>query len=68
VKITDFGLSKILTPTEKLFSPCGTLSYIAPEIIGGAGYGKEVDVWAIGVILYVMICHEQPFKKVDGND
>jgi serine/threonine protein kinase len=35
---------------------CGTQYFLAPEIIKGAGYGPEVDYWAIGVILYTMYC------------
>ena len=55
IKITDFGLSKLGTPTELTFDACGTPAYVAPEVLHKVGYRKEVDLWACGVILYTMI-------------
>ena len=47
IKLTDFGLSKIRKDKEALaFTFCGTPEYVAPEIIRGEGYSKEVDFWA----------------------
>ena len=40
---------------------CGTLSYLAPEILRGQPYGKQVDCWALGVLLYTMIAAQLPF-------
>ncbi|KAG0669847.1 Protein kinase [Maudiozyma exigua] len=62
VKITDFGLSNIMTDGNFLKTSCGSPNYAAPEIIGGKLYaGPEVDVWSCGVILYVLLCHRLPF-------
>lgn len=61
VKLTDFGLSNFLDDgnggdSNMLLSHVGTSYYIAPEIVGKAGYGPAVDIWACGVVLYVSCC------------
>ena len=43
---------------------CGTPSYISPEMIAKKGYGKSVDVWALGITLYKMLMGHFPFKAV----
>lgn len=63
IKLTDFGLSKWLMPDMKSFDSCGTISYIAPEILKSEGYRHEVDIWSIGCIFYKMICGNTPFIK-----
>ena len=63
IKLTDFGLSKIVTNIEeKSFTICGTLQYIAPEIISGEGYNESVDWWSLGIIMYEMLTGKLPFK------
>ena len=48
IKLTDFGLSKIKENQSDLtFTFCGTPEYLAPEIIRGEGYDKEIDFWAL---------------------
>mmetsp|Transcript_5607 Transcript_5607/g.15401 ORF Transcript_5607/g.15401 Transcript_5607/m.15401 type:complete len:326 (+) Transcript_5607:83-1060(+) len=62
VKITDFGLSKITEGHSAIMkTPCGTPGYIAPEVLYMKGYGKEVDMWSVGVIVYILLCGFPPF-------
>jgi hypothetical protein len=62
IKIMDFGLSKIVSPQEKMVDGYGSLSYVAPEILLRTPYNKEVDIWSIGVILFYMLCGHLPFR------
>lgn len=65
VKLTDFGLSNIIDdvedPSNALLSHVGTSYYLAPEVIGRKGYGSGVDIWACGVVLYIMLSGKFPF-------
>lgn len=62
VKVADFGISKCLQQQEEFMrTMCGTISYTAPEVIQGHKYGKEVDYWSIGVIMYILLCGYPPF-------
>ena len=61
IKISDFGLARFVQSYELATTACGTPGYVAPEIIEGKGYGKEVDYWSIGIILYIMLCGFPPF-------
>ena len=65
IKLTDFGLSKIVMPGEVMFDSCGTPAYVAPEVLTKQGYSKEVDVWSTGVILYTMLARALPFHSSD---
>ena len=67
IRILDFGLSKISTPNEKCSEPYGTLTYCAPEIILDEPYNKEVDMWSLGVMTYLMISGKLPFNSDDEN-
>ena len=67
IRILDFGLSKISTPNEQCTEPYGTLTYCAPEIILDEPYNKEVDMWSLGVMTYLMISGRLPFNAEDEN-
>ncbi|XP_053673599.1 cAMP-dependent protein kinase catalytic subunit alpha-like [Anopheles nili] len=59
VKVTDFGFCKLIR--DRTWTLCGTPEYIAPEIIQAKGYGKSVDWWSFGVLLYEMSAGYSPF-------
>jgi len=61
IAIADFGLSKIVGQQMMMQTACGTPSYVAPEVLNASGYGKEVDMWSIGVITYILMCGFPPF-------
>jgi calcium/calmodulin-dependent protein kinase I len=61
IKIADFGLSKIVSSKVMMQTACGTPGYVAPEILKTQGYDKEVDLWSIGVITYILLCGFPPF-------
>ncbi|ORZ15159.1 kinase-like domain-containing protein [Absidia repens] len=60
IKLADFGLSKVVWDSSA-FTPCGTIGYTAPEIVCDQQYSKGVDMWAMGCVLYTMLCGFPPF-------
>ncbi|KAK1805807.1 hypothetical protein P4O66_012856 [Electrophorus voltai] len=67
LKIADFGLSKIIDEQMTMKTVCGTPGYCAPEILRGNSYGPEVDMWSVGVILYILLCGFEPFFDPRGD-
>lgn len=66
VKIGDFGLAALLvSKNDRKKTICGTPNYIAPEVLFGKekGHSYEVDIWSIGIILYVMLYGKPPFQS-----
>ncbi|KAI9914337.1 hypothetical protein PsorP6_006888 [Peronosclerospora sorghi] len=64
IKLADFGFAKktaIRNGDTGLSTACGTPGYVAPEILRAKSYGKEVDIWSIGVITYILLCGYPPF-------
>jgi calcium-dependent protein kinase len=63
LKITDFGFAKCYDPNEGgLTETLGSPLYMAPEIIKKLKYDCSVDIWAMGVLTYIMLCGKPPFK------
>jgi serine/threonine protein kinase len=60
IKIADFGLSKVIWDSQTM-TPCGTVGYTAPEIVKDERYSKGVDMWALGCVLYTLLCGFPPF-------
>lgn len=67
LKLADFGLSKMLTNDLTMQTVCGTPGYCAPEVLRGERYGPAVDMWAVGVITYIMLCGYEPFYSDEGD-
>ncbi|KAL6069422.1 hypothetical protein STEG23_027930 [Scotinomys teguina] len=65
LKLADFGLAKHVV--RPIFTVCGTPTYVAPEILSEKGYGLEVDMWAAGVILYILLCGFPPFRSPERD-
>jgi serine/threonine protein kinase len=66
--LTDFGFAKenVLTP-ESCTSFCGTLEYMAPEVVKKSKYGKPADFWSVGILLYDMLVGHPPFQNKNDH-
>lgn len=63
-KLVDFGLAKIMGPSEKAAEPFGTLGYVAPEVLKKEPYSYSCDMWSIGCVGYALMSGTLPF---DGD-
>ena len=61
IKLCDFGWAKELT-LENRSTFCGTVEYMAPEIVGSENYDYSVDIWSLGILLYELLFGHSPFK------
>ena len=68
LRLGDFGLIKPLGDHDRTYTVCGTPEYMAPEVIVGQGYGRSVDYWALGMVIYELVTGETAFKGTGPND
>ncbi|KAM4888318.1 serine/threonine-protein kinase SIK1 isoform 1-T2 [Thomomys bottae] len=62
IKLADFGFGNFYNPGEPLSTWCGSPPYAAPEVFEGKEYeGPQLDIWSLGVVLYVLVCGSLPF-------
>ncbi len=67
-KLADFGLAKILAPSQKCKGYAGTLHFCAPEVILGIPYAQNVDVWSLGVITHYLLYGVLPFSSTSDPE
>jgi len=65
LKLIDFGFSKVWDPNIKMRVSCGTLSYVAPEVLEKS-YGSQCDVWSLGVIVFILLAGYMPFSGAEA--
>mmetsp|Transcript_60882 Transcript_60882/g.137239 ORF Transcript_60882/g.137239 Transcript_60882/m.137239 type:complete len:563 (+) Transcript_60882:52-1740(+) len=66
LKLIDFGFSTTWQPSTKMHSSCGTLQYIAPEVLQG-GYTAQCDMWSLGVVAFILLTGKFPFGGDRGQ-
>ncbi|XP_042172954.1 ribosomal protein S6 kinase alpha-6 isoform X3 [Oncorhynchus tshawytscha] len=69
IKLTDFGLSKESVDVDKkAYSFCGTVEYMAPEVVNRRGHTQSADWWSLGVLMFEMLTGTLPFQGKDRNE
>ncbi|XP_017330161.1 ribosomal protein S6 kinase alpha-6 isoform X3 [Ictalurus punctatus] len=69
IKLTDFGLSKeSVDHDRKAYSFCGTVEYMAPEVVNRRGHTQSADWWSLGVLMFEMLTGTLPFQGKDRNE
>ncbi|KAK2148944.1 hypothetical protein LSH36_474g04043 [Paralvinella palmiformis] len=67
IKVIDFGLAKWLKKSQKTSTICGTLQYIAPEILSLRPYGHTSDWWSLGILIYTLLVGHYPVKGAENH-
>jgi len=63
IKVADFGFAKRVHTPQSLITRCGTPTYVAPEILKNHPHDESVDMWSVGVIMYVLLVGYPPFME-----
>merc|ERR1740116_405459 len=64
LKLIDFGLSRIIDPSVRMHTLCGSLNYVAPEVLDQE-YTRQCDLWSLGVITFILLAGYMPFSGED---
>ena len=68
IKLSDFGLAKVLFNKETTNECCGSIPFSAPELLRKRDYGHAVDIWSLGVLIYYLLTYSFPFNmNLDKN-
>jgi len=67
IKIADFGWS-VHSPGHRRKTLCGTLDYLAPEMVNGGDHDAAVDIWTLGVLMYEFLVGSHPFEGIDERE
>mmetsp|Transcript_20610 Transcript_20610/g.44251 ORF Transcript_20610/g.44251 Transcript_20610/m.44251 type:complete len:286 (-) Transcript_20610:131-988(-) len=67
INLIDFGLVKVLKPGERSYTVCGTVPYMAPEVVNKTGHGLECDWWSLGCNAFELITSSPPFGQKAKN-
>ncbi|RZF32667.1 hypothetical protein LSTR_LSTR004095 [Laodelphax striatellus] len=68
ISLTDFGLSKLPLDDKKAYSFCGTVEYMAPEVVNRKGHSFAADWWSFGVLMYEMLTGSLPFQGANRKE
>ncbi|KAJ1472769.1 kinase-like domain-containing protein, partial [Baffinella frigidus] len=71
IKLIDFGFSKVFHSSDEMHNVLGSPYYVAPEVLranSAHGYGPKVDIWSLGVVIYMMLCGCPPFTGGDNSE
>ncbi|KAG7299056.1 hypothetical protein JYU34_017531 [Plutella xylostella] len=68
IALTDFGLSKLPADSDKTYSFCGTVEYMAPEVVNRKGHTFAADWWSFGVLMFEMLTGNLPFHGATRHD
>ena len=67
LRLTDYGLAKIIKEDEKITGYAGTPEYIAPEMLNDENYNFSVDWWTLGIVAYELVSGKTPFYTGGKN-
>merc|ERR1719265_2947488 len=66
LKLIDFGFSKIWEPNTRMALSCGTLAYVAPEVLDKS-YTSQCDLWSLGVVVFILLVGYMPFAGTESH-
>lgn len=61
LKLIDFGFAKVWDPATLMMASCGSIAYVSPDVLRGAGYTNQCDLWSLGVIVFMLLVGYPPF-------